>query len=76
MKDAARHGTLSCGEVNGQAILNSMQVSIIKYLLRIKEFTQEEIGKIFNVHRTTINNIKTGKYWNKLSLRAAGDRSR
>lgn len=49
---------------NGKAYkLNEIQVRVIKYLLGFKTLTLKEIGNIFNVKLSTINNIKRNKTW-------------
>ncbi len=51
------------GENNPRAKLTEKQVRIIKWLLKNSDMTQKEIGKIFNVDRTTINCINIKKTW-------------
>jgi len=66
--DSVRHGTHvdNRGENSFMAKLNTAQVRIIKYLLKTKEFTGREIGKIFGVHKDTISNINTNKTWRNI----------
>jgi hypothetical protein len=60
--DMVRKGRQLTGSKNGFAKLNEHQVSEIKYLLNMGK-SDLEIGKIFNVSRTTIYDIKIGKTW-------------
>jgi len=62
-KDRWIHGTSNRGEKHGQAKLNALQVRIIKHLLKTKEFSLREIGKIFGVSDGAVSDNNTGKNW-------------
>ena len=61
--DSVRHGTHPCGEKNGYAKLNELQVRIIQRLLKFGELTHKEIAGVFDVYRTTIGRINSRKTW-------------
>lgn len=48
--------------------LNSQQVLVIKHLLKIGKLTHKEIAKIFNVGRSTISEINSGRKWKDLKI--------
>lgn len=50
------------GEANSQARLTSSDIPII-FAIKGLGFTNTEIGKMFGVHRTTIQNVLCGKRW-------------
>jgi len=66
--DMKRHNTQHhpIGILHPMSKLNEKQVRIIKYLLKINYLTQKEIGKIFNVSRSTIGYIKRNKLWSHI----------
>ena len=43
--------------------LNSEQVLVIKYLLKLGKLTHKEIANIFDVARSTISEINSGTKW-------------
>ena len=51
------------GSKNGSAKLSEEDVVKIKHLLQTTELTMKEIGQMFNVNKSTINNIKRNKNW-------------
>jgi len=55
------------GTKNHNSKLNEHMVIIIRKLLSEKELTPEQIGYIFNVNRTTINDIKFDRTWGWLN---------
>ena len=59
--DTRRHGTMPLGDNHVGAILRSVDIPLIRTLLRTK--TQYEIAEIYGVHRSTILNIHLGKTW-------------
>lgn len=64
-KDVFKNGKRDLrGEKHPRAKLNSWQMRIIKRLLEFpKEFTQKEVGALFGVSRTTVNDINKGRTW-------------
>ena len=48
----------------GASRLNEEKVEVIKQLLEMGEHTHQQIADMFNVNRTTITNINTGRRWN------------
>lgn len=57
------------GEMVGTAKLSNVQVRIIKHILNIdNHISLIQIGKIFNVDRTTIGLIKNGKSWKGIKI--------
>lgn len=66
-KDAMRHGTHPClhreGEASPNAKLKEKDVRMIIYMYRTGLFLQREIAKVYNVSRTTIENIIIRKKW-------------
>lgn len=63
IQDRERHGTTQRGERHYRAKLNRAKVSVIKHLLKTKDLTQKEIGKLFGVNQSTINYIKLRGTW-------------
>ena len=55
------------GEKNGFAKLTEAEVIQIKQLLSDGKLTQKTIGSQFNVSRSTVKDIKSGRRWNYLS---------
>lgn len=55
------------GSNNHEAKLNEQQVKEICELLVNTEISFEDIGKQYNVTKSTINNIKNGKSWRKIT---------
>lgn len=53
----------SRGENNNFAKLTEEEVKEIKKLLKTGDYTQKQIGDMFNVRNTTINAINTGTTW-------------
>lgn len=72
MKDRTKHGNFNwlkpnnIGELNGKAKLNNWIIRIIKQLLKQGKLSQKEISQIFNIDRSEISNINTGKRWGYL----------
>lgn len=68
--DAVSHGKLKCHNQNGSknpiAKLNNWKFRIIKRLLEDGSLTQREIGKIFNVARQTVGDIKNNITWRNI----------
>jgi hypothetical protein len=54
------------GEKNGFSKLTEFQVRQIKHLLADGKLTQKTIGSQFNVSRSTVKDIKSGKRWGHL----------
>ncbi len=65
-KDKIKHGIYRYGENNSRAKLNELQVRIIKWLLDNTYMTRKEIGKLFKVKPSTINNIAIKLTWNHI----------
>ena len=55
------------GEINGSHVLNEKQVIEICKLIIKNEMTLKQIGDIYGVEKSTINNIKRGKTWRYLT---------
>ena len=55
------------GEKNGFAKLTEAEVIQIKQLLSDGKLTQKTIGSQFNISRSTVKSIKSGKRWSYLS---------
>lgn len=55
------------GELNHEAKLNEKQVEEICDLLLNTEFTFKQIAEIYNVDKSTINNIKCHKNWKNVT---------
>lgn len=67
MQDKMEHGNHyqpdNKGSKHPLSKLNEKQIRIIKYLLKTNYLTQIEISKIFEVNKSTINDIKMHKTW-------------
>jgi len=48
----------------GSSKLNEEKVEVIKQLLELGDHTHQQIGDMFDVDRSTITAINTGKRWN------------
>jgi len=48
----------------GASKLTEKKVELIKELLQMGEHTHQQIADMFQVNRTTITNINTGRRWN------------
>ncbi|MGV2827931.1 sigma factor-like helix-turn-helix DNA-binding protein [Myxosarcina sp. GI1(2024)] len=55
------------GENNGFAKLTEFQVKQIKHYLSQTQLTQKEIASQFNISRSTVKDIKSGRRWGYLS---------
>ncbi len=55
------------GKKNGFSKLTESQVIEIKHLLADGKYTQKTIGSQFNVSRSTVKNIKSGRRWSHVS---------
>ncbi len=55
------------GEKNGFAKLTEAQVRQIKQCLSQTQLTQKEIASQFNISRSTVKNIKSGRRWSHVS---------
>lgn len=62
-KNASTRENKPVGSKNGSAKLSEEDVVKIKHLLQTTELTMKEIGQMFNVDKSTINNIKRNKNW-------------
>lgn len=49
-------------------VLTNSQVGEIKILLSTTNISQYKLAKIFNVHKSTINNIQSDRGWNHIKL--------
>lgn len=54
------------GSNNNSSKLNEYEVIVIRRLLATRVFTHEEIGRIFDVARSTISQINTGLNWGRM----------
>lgn len=63
--DRVRHGTHSRGDRHPSAKLTSEDVSAIRGMIESLSLT--EIAKRFNVSKTTISRVRTGKSWSHIS---------
>ncbi len=61
------------GEKNGFSKLTETQVRQIRVLLTDSNLTQKTIGSQFDVSRSTVKDIKSGKRWGRLLSRDATD---
>lgn len=61
--DRERHGTTQKGERHYRAKLNPAKVSVMRHLLKTKDLTQVEIGKLFDVNQATVNYVKRRGTW-------------
>ena len=69
IRDALQKGRMNnCGENNGQSKLTEKQVIEIVSLYRTNTYSQDQLGKMYNVNHTIIHNIITGKSWKHLDL--------
>lgn len=57
------------GNKNSSAILNDIDVENICKLLCENTLTYKEIGNIYNVSKSTINNIASGRNWKNISCK-------
>jgi len=68
--DAVRHGThpglLNKGENGGQAKLKEVEVIKIKKLYATDNYSQYELGRMFNISRSSIEDIICGRTWKHL----------
>ncbi len=64
MQDAVARNRIRKGSTSGTAILNDAQVLEIKLLLQTK--TQKEIGELFGVSRSCIEDIACSRTWTHL----------
>lgn len=55
------------GSKNGSAKLSEEDVVKIKHLLQTTKLTMKEIGQMFDVNVSTINNIKRNKSWKEVN---------
>lgn len=64
-KDKCKHGTSQKGDKHGMAKLTQEQVSEIKRLYKPRSRTHGSfaLAKLFNVHRTTIENVVSSRNW-------------
>jgi group I intron endonuclease len=58
---------ISLGENTSRAKLNSQQVLEIVKLYRENELSQQEIAEKFNINRTAVSGILTGRNWNHIT---------
>jgi DNA-binding NarL/FixJ family response regulator len=65
-RDKIKHGTIARGEAQGLSKLTKSEVLQIKDLLS-KGISSNVIGKEFDVHKSTIKTIKSGKSWSWLT---------
>ena len=61
-QDSIKHGTI-IGENHSQNKLKEQDVRMIIYMYRTGEFTQKEIGNIYNVCQGNISAIINKKTW-------------
>lgn len=54
-------------DVNGSAKLTKQQVLEIIELLLSKQYTEKQLGKMYNVHEETIGRIKRKRSWKELT---------
>ena len=59
--------TSAKGEAHGNSVLNSKDVSVIKWLFS-EYFTFDQLSTMFGVGRNTTNSIKNGKTWNHVDV--------
>ena len=64
--DKKKHGTDNRGEKHSMHKLTQKQVLQIRNLINSEEYSQMEISILFNVHFSTISQIKTGRNWSWL----------
>jgi DNA-directed RNA polymerase specialized sigma subunit len=58
------------GEDNPRSKLTEDDVILIKMAFKeLKDITQKEIAKLFNVHQTQVSKIKLGKIWSHIKLK-------
>jgi hypothetical protein len=65
--DRARHGTLSQGASNGNAVLTAEEVGYARRLHASGGFTLEQLGFLFDTAATNIHSIVTRKTWRHLT---------
>lgn len=56
------------GVNNGRSILNENTVIQIKHVLKNTNLSQEKIGQLYNISRSTISAIKTGRLWSHIRI--------
>lgn len=66
-KNSSIRGNTCKGELNGSCKLTEDEVMKICIMLEDNKYTQTEISKIYNVHRSTINLIKKRKKWEHIT---------
>lgn len=54
---------MNTGEVNRQSKLTEGQVLEIRFKYRTTRITQQQLGKLYGVHKTTINRAISRYYW-------------
>jgi DNA-binding XRE family transcriptional regulator len=64
--DAIDRGRFAYGENNGRSLLTENDVKDILNYLWEGNITCVELGKMYDVHSTTINQISLGKVWKKI----------
>lgn len=62
-KDKKRNGNVLRGEQNGASKLIEQEVRMIIYMWKTKEFSQQEMAKIYNVSRRNVRCIISKKTW-------------
>ena len=67
-KDAIKKGQIRRGEIHPMVKLTEGQVLYIKSILVLNKFTHREISLMFNVSKTAVDNINTGKTWSYIVL--------
>ena len=60
---AAGRAAPATGVEHYRTKLNELQVRVIRHLASFKTLQYDEIGALFNVSKSAINNIKSGRTW-------------
>lgn len=72
MQDAIKHGTHNClhrnrrGENNGRNKMTDVKVKVMRYLRDIAKFSIRDLMWQFDIGRTTVKDICSGKTWRHL----------
>lgn len=73
IQDAIKHGTHNClyrnrkGENNGRSKMTDAKVRVMRYLRHVAKFSIKDLMWQFDLGRTTVKEICSGKTWRHIS---------